>query len=523
MTSGVIEIAPSLEDAEALGSLRALLARGGYTTERIEECLGGGRISFAPPDIAVHVRRLPGGEPFSGVVKLFLLGLALSRGEAESALEPPAVDALERSGWLEATGGDVRATVKLVPHGDLLIASDRDSEGPMDADWVAGIHPPSVTLAKLTVRRPVARALDVGTGNGIQGLLSSRHSELVVATDVNPRALEVAALNARLNGAANVEHRHGSFFEPVEGELFDLITCNPPYVISPENRYAYRDSGLPGDTVSRQVVEAAPQFLSEGGIAHILVSWAHAPDDPWGDVERWVEGRGCDCWLLYFGSDDAVTHAAEWLKPVARDNPARYEESLGGWLDYLERLGIETIAHGAVIMRRRSGGRNWTRKDQVSLDRLEHAGEHVLRVLGSQDYLETLEDERALLDASFSLVEPHHLEQKLVCRDGGAELQQTVLALDEGLGFRIGLDLHTTRLLPLLDGSRPLRDALAQRIAELELGDEDAARFRTAALPVVRRLIELGFLSVDQPTTNASVGCEARIVPPAASSSKRTQ
>src|SRR5207253_5960594 len=142
-------------------SLRALLARVGYTTERIEDCLGAGRISFAPAGVAVHVRRLPGNEPFSELVKLFLLGLPLSRAEAESVIEPLTLDRLERSGWLEAGGGDVHAPIKLVPHGDLLIASDRDSGESTDADWVAGIHPPSVPLAKLTLRRPVARALAV--------------------------------------------------------------------------------------------------------------------------------------------------------------------------------------------------------------------------------------------------------------------------------------------------------------------------------------------------------------------------
>ena len=104
----------------------------------------------------------------------------------------------------------------------------------MDAQWVAGIHPPSVTLAKLTVRRPVARALDTGTGNGIQALLASRHARAVTATDVNPRALAFGRLNAGLNGVENLELREGSYFEPVEGERFDLLTCNPPYVISPE-------------------------------------------------------------------------------------------------------------------------------------------------------------------------------------------------------------------------------------------------------------------------------------------------
>ena len=494
LTAGLSAVTPRPDDERALADLRRGLAEAGYTTEAIEARLGGGRLSSSPADVAVHLRRLSEGEPFSELVKLFLLGLPVVPARLEPVFGGEAVRSLLEAGWLEEEDGNVRATLKLVPHGDLLIASDRDTEGPTGADWVAGMHPPSVTLAKLTVRRPVVRALDVATGNGIQALLASRHAEAVVATDVNPRALAVAAVNAVLNGVENIELRQGSFFEPVEGERFDLLTCNPPYVISPESRYAYRDSGLPGDTVSRQIVEQAPRFLAEGGFAHILVSWAHAPDDPWSAFETWVEGTGCDCWLLHFGSDDPVTHAGEWLKPVAAQSVGRYREALGEWLEYLDRHGIEAIAHGAAILRRRSGGRSWVRKDAVSLDRLEQAGEHVLRVFASQDYLERLEDERAILDTAFTLGERHHLEQTLTCRDGETELDGTVLSLDEGLGFRIAVDVHTTRLLPRLDGRRTLGEAVAAQSAELGLGKEDAERFARAALPVARRLVELGYL-----------------------------
>jgi len=439
-------------------------------------------MSFAPTDVAVHERRLPAGTPFATLARLFLLGQTVPAADAEAALA--GVDAE----WLESADGGVRARFKLVPHGDLLIASDRDADGPTGADWVAGIHPPSVTLAKLTVRRPVERALDVGTGNGIQALLASRHAEHVVATDVNPRALEAARLNARLNEVENVEVREGSLFEPAAGERFDLVTCNPPYVISPESSYAYRDSGLPGDAVSREVVQRAPEHLADGGFAHLLVSWAHRPDEPFAPLEEWVEDDGCDRWLLYFGSDDPVTHAAEWLRPVARDEPDAFPERMAEWLDYLDGLGIEAIAHGAVILRRRSG-RNWTRRDRVSLDRLEGASDHVLRVFEAQSRLEALDDARDLLDARLGLVERHHLEQTV--RRG--EVESTVLALDEGLGFRTALDVHTTGLLPLLDG-RPLRDALAERSRELRLDEAEAGRFAEAALPPVRRLLELGAL-----------------------------
>jgi methylase of polypeptide subunit release factors len=431
----------------------------------------------------VYERRLPPDEPFATLVRVFLLGRSVPAGELEDA------DALVHAGWLEPDGDGVRATLKLVPHGDLLIASDRDAEGPTDAAWVAGIHPPSVTLAKLTVRRRVGSALDVATGNGIQALLASRHADGVVATDVNPRALEFARLNAALNRASNIELREGSYFEPVEGERFDLLTCNPPYVISPEARYVYRDSGLPGDAVSRDVVRSAPEFLNEGGFATVLVSWAHPAADPWSVPAGWVEGLGCDAWLLYFGSDDPITHAAAWLAP-AREDPADFTERLDRWLEYLAGLGVEAIAHGAVILRRRAGGRNWTLADRVDLGRAEQASEHVVRVFAAQALLESLDDERDLLELPLALVERHRLDQTVV----GGELRSTILSLDEGLGFQIGLDEHAAALVPRLEHGTPLRDVIARRGRELGLRGDELERFETAALPVIRRLVQLGLV-----------------------------
>jgi methylase of polypeptide subunit release factors len=450
----------------------------------------------------VYRRRLETGEPFAGLASLFLLGLSLDVGEADAALGSIGREPLEQAGLLEEVDGVVRATVKIVPHGDLLIASDRDADGPTGSEWVAGLHPPSVTLVKLTVRRDVRRALDVCTGNGIQALLASRHAETVVATDINPRALEIAGLNCSLNGNSNVELRQGSYFEPAGSERFDLITCNPPYVISPESTYVYRDSGLPGDTVSRLAVQEASMALAEGGFAHILISWAHPPGDPWSTLKPWVDGRGCDSWLLYFGSDDPVTHAAAWLKPAARDTPESFSEALDRWLDYLDRLGIEAIAHGAVILRRRSAGANWTRTDQISLDRLEQASDHILRVFETETYLQATDD-RSLLQARLVLVPKHHLEQTLTLLAGKDELQSTVLALDEGLAFRVALDDQTTRLVAGLDGRRTLAEALNRQRIDLNLTADEAERFQAEALQIVRRLIQLGLLERAHQHTDA--------------------
>ena len=178
---------------------------------------------------------------------------------------------------------------------------------------------------------------------------------------------------------------------------------------------------------------------------------------------------------------------------MAREDPGGFGVRLDEWLDYLAGLGIESIAHGAVVLRRRSGGRNWTRADRVAIDRLEQAGDHVLRLFAAQDYLESLDDDRGLLDSPFTLVGGHRLEQTFTFHEARSDLRSSVLSLDDGLAFRIGLDEQAARLLPLLDG-RPLHAAIDQASGELQLGQKAARRFEAGALPVVRRLVELGFL-----------------------------
>ena len=197
-----------------------------------------------------------------------MLGDALDASQVQTAVRPLALGRLYALGLVSNEAERVRATVRLLPHGDYYLASDLFGGEP-SRDWVAGIHAPSVTLAKLAVRRSVEAALDLGTGCGIQALLAAKHSAQVVATDVNERALAFAAFNAALNGIDVVELRQGHLFEPVAGERFGLLVANPPYVISPDATYTYRDSGVPRDELCRRIVRTAPEHLAEGGFAHV--------------------------------------------------------------------------------------------------------------------------------------------------------------------------------------------------------------------------------------------------------------
>ena len=483
---------PSAEDGDALDALTGSLESAQFTVEGIEERLGTNELSLRPIDTAVQLRRLE-EEPFGTVAKLFLLGLPVDSGRLATVLAPLELTRLAEMGLLRLEGTTALASARLAPHGDYYIASDGGAGAEASFDFVPGIQSPSVTLAKLAVRRRVQNALDLGTGCGIQALLAAKHAEHVVATDVNPRALAFARFNARLNGIDNIEFRLGDLFEPVEGERFGLLVANPPYVISPDASYAYRDSDQPADELCRRIVANVPAHLVEAGFAHVLVSWAHPPGDGWAPPLRdWVQGGGCDAWLLHHRSNDPLTHASGWLRPLGELDPPAYEDALDRWTAHLSRLGIEAIGYGAVVLRRRSSGRAWIREDPLPLDRLEPAGDHTLRVFAAQDLLEGA-SEAELLAARLLLTPDHRLEQQLDASDGGFVVKSQTLVLTDGLCFTVGIDRHTASLLPYLDG-RPLHEALANGATTFELEERERASYVPAALPVVRRLLALGFL-----------------------------
>ena len=76
-----------------------------------------------------------------------------------------------------------------------------------------------------------AEVLDLCTGSGAIAISVARLQPglRVTATDMSSDALSVASENAHLNGVY-VRFMQGDLFEPVAGERFDAILCNPPYL-----------------------------------------------------------------------------------------------------------------------------------------------------------------------------------------------------------------------------------------------------------------------------------------------------
>lgn len=276
-----------------------------------------------------------------------------------------------------ASVSDLPADARLETYDGLELAADPIARAD-EPDFV-GIGPASRTLARLTIRRPVRAALDLGTGTGLQALLTARHAERVVGIDVSERALELASFNARLNQIENVEWRLGSWLEPVRAELFDLIVANPPYVISPESELMYRDSGERGDALIRRLVGELPDLLADEGFAQMLCNWAVGPDGDWrAPLEAAFTGRGCDAIILCSKVIAPREYAELWNSGL--------EERVDRWCAYYRELGIEAIASGMVVLRRRAG-RNWIRALAVPAAPTEAAGWHLLRLFTGWDWV----------------------------------------------------------------------------------------------------------------------------------------
>jgi release factor glutamine methyltransferase len=92
-------------------------------------------------------------------------------------------------------------------------------------------HETEILVEQALLVQGVRSVLDVGTGSGCIGItLKLEKPEWnVVCSDFSSAAIQVARENAEILGA-DVKFRHSDLFARFQGETFDLIVSNPPYI-----------------------------------------------------------------------------------------------------------------------------------------------------------------------------------------------------------------------------------------------------------------------------------------------------
>jgi methylase of polypeptide subunit release factors len=432
------------------------------------------------------------------LIRLFLLGVRVPLREAAAALGPLPIEDWVEAGFVEAAGEEVRGLLRIFPFDGLLLAIDppellEQGTGP---DFVSGLTNSTAALICCTIRKASRATLDLGTGSGILALLAARHSERVWATDVNPRALAMARLNARLNGLTGIEFALGSGFEPVPERKFDLVVTNPPFVLGPLHRYAFRDSGMELDGLCRKLVSEAPAHLEEGGFFQCQLEWPiHAKDDWKERFPEWWRDSGCDALVLRTATHSWAEHAEETAVDTDVCDPEVQTRLFSECAGYFERRGIESVAQGFVILRRRTqGAPNWIQFQEASPQKLEPFGDAVLRVFETHDILDALSVD-GLLDTRVRLAPG-------VAFDTGREwsgkewsslhfrLRQT-----KGLCLQANLDSAMAGFVQRCDGSASLRQILNAMAAGLKV---DLQAIAPGSLQMIRSMMERGFLTTEE-------------------------
>lgn len=313
-TSGAVN-APPVNRA-ALLDLLAMLDRAGY--------------EFVPPTPLTHWRALANGAAAGSSVLRRLFGWSAPVDRA--ALPAGLLELMIAAGIAEAHAEGIRSTVRVARCGGLFV----HSAFPTDGQDAVFFGPDSVRFARLIAHEigdcPVDAAIvDIGTGSGVGALIAARlrPAARVVATDINPVALDLARVNATFAGL-RVDFVETGNLDGL-GRV-DLAVANPPYIIDTAKR-RYRDGGdRLGTGVALGMAAAALAQLSARGR---LILYTGSPI---------VDGR------------DPLRDTLEPLCAL-HDATLRYDELdpdvFGEELERTEYAGVERIALIAAVAQRR--------------------------------------------------------------------------------------------------------------------------------------------------------------------------
>ncbi len=428
------------------------------------------------------------------LVRLFSRQATIAAKAAAAALAPVDLDALVRAGFMRVDGPRVNAAFQIQRWGDVLVACDWPEHGDA-AEYVHGVTNAGRTLAYLTPRRPVDRALDLGTGCGLQAVLAARHARQVVATDVNARAVALATVSACLNDAGNIEARTGSWFEPVADDAFDLVVANPPYVISPERHLVYRDGG-PGDELCGWLLSAMPAVLRDSGLAVVLVNWARRVGEAWADTPaRWLGDVDAYSIAIKFAALPPRDYARRFNAPLA-DSPKRLAAAVESWLAYYEQLRIEELVLGAVAMTPRATAdptpdRWWP--FVAAQETSGPGGAQLARMLENSVRAAELTTDAARR-AVPTLAPGHELWQRLRFVDGVHVADDIHVVLPDGLGVEAEIAPSVLPLVLAVNGEDDIETIVR------DLHDADALPAEVtpdAATQIVLDLARAGFVDID--------------------------
>lgn len=494
---------PPRAEPDPVARLRADLAAAGYTVDGVAALLGPLARAALDREQTLPAQRVTAasGLPVATLVRLFTLGDAVDEEEAGAALPTLGVTGALDLGLVVQQGPGVVATCDLRPYGDeshqWWVASDLSelaTRQQLREDHVLGVGGASTTLASWTPRPQVERALDLGTGCGVQALHLGGHARHITVTDISERALAYARFNALLN-EVEWEVRPGSMLDPVEGEQFELIVSNPPFVITPRGAgvplFEYRDGGAAGDAIVADLVRSIGEHLGPGGIAQFLGNWEIIGGADWRErVRSWVAGTGLDAWVVQRDVQDPAQYAETWARDGGHHSAtAEFAAMYAAWLDDFASRGVTSIGFGVITLQRPVTEREpFIDLEEATGPVAGPMGPAVLAGLRARTWLAEHTDAEVLAVAwrcAPDVTEERH------GMPGAPDPSVILLRQGGGLGRAVRLDTAMAAFASVCDGDLTAGQALTAIASLLGTPDDELC---ASALPVIRDLVADGLL-----------------------------
>lgn len=474
--------------------LRAFFRDAEYTPNHIRESLGVAELpSRRLRNQAQLMDRTSQPGCLNSLLRWFWVGGPVEKSVAEQFLPAWFIPSCLECGLLRETSQGLISDAMLVPWEDFLIASDHTLRfDTANSDLVLWPNPTSRLLSRFTIRRPSRLTLDLGTGSGVLSLGLAAHSEHVVATDLNPRALSFTQFNSRLNGIENISCVAGDRFSPVQDRKFDLIVSNPPFFISPSDDFLFCDNPFELDQLCRILAQEAPALLNEGGYFQMLCEWAQVQGESWEDrLAGWLRNTGCDAWVIKGFTQEPSAYALEKIRGMDA-SPDHDEEKYAKYMAYYREKGVESIHGGLVVMRRRTG-QNWIRIEEMPHTPKVPFGDSVEWIFTSRVFLQAHGDDEQILPVKPRLSSHARLEHTYEQNGQKWQLSSATLSLVRGFPFSVGLQPLVADFISRFDGTLTVEDLVKSFAQDLGKTRETV---QPECLRVVRKLIESGFLLV---------------------------
>ncbi|MCT9869014.1 DUF7059 domain-containing protein [Paenarthrobacter aurescens] len=541
-TAGNTDDAPRSDRPDLLSALAADLRAISYTVDGVADLLGESASAALSRDQLVPAllaseqlaeSHEPDVRALAVVVRLWLLAVPQAVADVDAALPGIRAQGLTDLGLATVESGIVRVKADLRPYGwdanadgtggaNLWVASDlaaHQQPGVLRHDHVLGIGRASTTLVQTTFRQHTKRALDLGTGCGIQTFHLLHHCEHVTATDISARALAFTRFNLLLNAKEleldpnnledRVSLRLGSLLDPVAGEQFGLVVSNPPFVItprmggeSPSDQFTYRDGGLPGDEIVASLVQSIAGVLEPGGTAQMLGNWEVTAGADWKDRPMaWLQNSGLDVWFIQREQVSPEQYAETWLQDASQNREGgHYKDSYAAYLDDFASRNAEGIGFGMIWLRRPGDGHGpiISRFEEISYPIEQPIGPHLGAAVERADWVAANPVPEAHVVVAEDVTEERHqrpgaLHPGVILLRQGAGLRRTNLLSTELAGFASACDGQLS--------VKQIASALVSLLGNDE--DFDEAGFREALFRDVTNLVLDGFLLPDPARTSA--------------------